>query len=119
MSQATHNFDIVAGHTWEVTFQYKHGNGSPVDLTGLTPRMQIRKLDNTLVLSANSSQVFVSNAATGHVQIDIAASVTATFQDNNAQRQRYRYAIELYDETEVQPFLTGDLVVQRNVIQGV
>ena len=47
---------IKRGDTWKVTFTYKQPDGSPLDLTGCSARLQVRSKSNgELLLSADTT----------------------------------------------------------------
>lgn len=70
-------FETKRGDTWSQAFTWKQGSadGAPVDLTGCTPRLQLRTKTGTLVLDATS--YLTLTPLTGTVTVNVPAAVTA------------------------------------------
>lgn len=71
---------IEQGATWDISMVFKDGDGDPVDLTGYTARMMIRKniSDATpqLELSTTNGRIIIT-AGTGGIQLLVEAEDTA------------------------------------------
>lgn len=85
----------------------------PFDLTGITARMQIRaKLPDTTVIhemTTENAGIIVDNTYKTITMV-IPAETTALFTFSTAV-----YSMELVDGTEVIPFLTGTLTLEKEV----
>lgn len=92
MSNST--YDIVAqqGSDYAVTLTYNNSAGSPVNLTGYTARMQVRRVASSpyLYLSLTSSSGMTLGGAAGTVSISISASALASIPAGS-----YVYDVEL------------------------
>lgn len=82
MTPAEIDLTIYQGATFRRTFQWKTGSpATPVDLTGYTARMQIRKkvTDATPVLTLTSAAggITFTNRSQGQFEIVISADATA------------------------------------------
>lgn len=83
MTPATLNIKIYQGSTFTKPFQWKTGEpAAPVDLTGCTARMQIRKkvTDTTPVISltTENSRIVLTDAANGKFEIRLTAEDTTS-----------------------------------------
>jgi hypothetical protein len=84
MQPATIDLTVYKGSTFSKTIQWKTGDPvTPVNLTGCTLRMQIRKAisDNTVMdslTSENGKLIFV-NASQGLLKINIPASTSTAY----------------------------------------
>lgn len=70
---------IRQGATWVLSFEWLDGEGLPIDLTGCTARMQLRRNYGTpvlLELSTTSGQL-VLGGATGIIDLVVDAATTA------------------------------------------
>ncbi len=82
MKPASLDLTIYQGSTFIKAFQWKTGTPAlPVDLTGCTARMHIRKkiTDTTtlMVLGTSDSSIVLTNAAEGRFEIRLTAAQTA------------------------------------------
>lgn len=110
MQPADLDLTIYKGSTYSKLFQWKTGSPeTPVDLTGCTARMQIRKRVNdteTLdILTTENGKLTIYNAAEGRFRIDISAAESAAYQ----------FTSGVYDLEIVYPF-PSDTVYR--VLQG-
>jgi len=119
MPVSTHNFEIVAGQTWTVQFQYKlRKSRAPVDLSGYAVRMQVRRFDNKLLFDSTPENVRVLDAGEGIILVEVPAAATRAFLEHPGNKTTVRYAIELYTESDhVEPFLAGNVTVHPNAVQ--
>lgn len=85
----------------------------PMDLTGITARMQIReKLESTvflLELTTENGGITI-DTVNKTISINIAAAVTAEYSTPSAV-----YSMELINGTEVIPFVTGSISLVKEV----
>lgn len=85
----------------------------PYSLASLNARMQIRETvdSNTVIHEANSdNQGIVVNSVDKYIKLSIPATVTQAFDFSTAV-----YSLELYNTTQVIPFLVGNLTLVREV----
>jgi len=84
MSAATFDLTIEAGATYKLVLSVKSGTGAEapaMDLTGWSPRLQIRKearaLGVLLDCRASNNRITVTNAAAGEITLHVPADDTA------------------------------------------
>lgn len=93
---ATVNFALNQGSHWQRRIQLQDGNGDPIDLTGYTARMQLRKyVDDTadlFELTTENGRIQIGDAAPtdGYVILTLTAIETAGIAGGNP-----RYDLEL------------------------
>ena len=104
------------GATWTLTIVYNNPDGTPIDLTGYTGRMQLRtKFDSTAVLTLSTANGgIVITGPTG--QIAITATATQTQAINPGL---YLYDLELTSGAEITRLIQGQLTVRENVTANV
>lgn len=89
---AEHDLYIVRGDTWQQDFIYESPADTPVDLTGYSARLQVRKArfsDSTLLaLSSDDGDITLDDE--GNIQVTATAAVTALLDFSTA-----RYDLEL------------------------
>lgn len=79
MGVANHNFEIPQGARFHNIMIYRDVNGNPVDLSGYTAEMHIRKFkaDTDLILELNTSNGYlILGGALGTITIDTPGSIT-------------------------------------------
>lgn len=84
MQPANLDLTIYKGSTYSKLFQWKTGTpATPVDLTGCTARMQIRKrvTDTEILesLTTENGMLTIYNEAEGRFRIDIPAAISAAY----------------------------------------
>lgn len=84
MKPAKQDLEIYQGSTFVKSFQWKTGvRKTPVDITGFSIRMQIRKsLTDTAVeanLTTENGGIVITDSPNGKFEIRITSSVTDTF----------------------------------------
>jgi hypothetical protein len=80
MAAASHDFTIEQGVTTSKSFVWKDSEGTVIDLTGYSARMQIRaSIDSTstLLSATNANGQLVITAAQGKVTLTLTATETA------------------------------------------
>lgn len=80
MAAASHDFTIEQGVTTSKSFVWKDSEGTVIDLTGYSARMQIRSsIDSTTTLlsATNANGQLVITAAQGKVTLTLTATETA------------------------------------------
>lgn len=88
MKPATLDLTIYQGATYNKPFQWKTGTPLvPVDITGCTARMQIRKSvsspDVLFELTTENDRIVITDAVNGKYEIRIPASVSSQFLFKN------------------------------------
>lgn len=122
-----YSFTLQRGANDTRTFQLKQGNGTPMDITGWTPRMQIRTEDGgegtstttSLLLSAlPGSGLEITNAALGQITLALTPAQTLLINPGN-ERVSCAYGVELFRNSpeEVIPLLQGVLTVLPEVVR--
>jgi hypothetical protein len=86
------NLTFPQGATWDLSLTYKASNGTPVNLTNYTARMQVRSsyASATAVLSLTDTAGITLGGAAGTVVVAVSASTAATIEAN-----QYVYDLEL------------------------
>ena len=82
MSAGTYDFYIEQGATYQLVVTWKQPDGTPVDLTGYSARMQFRKTktSTTVLFSGTTANGVISlGGAAGTVSITIPATSTDDF----------------------------------------
>lgn len=105
MQAGVYDIHIDQGANWSLSLTWKDDTGTPVNLTGYTARMQIRKAynDSTVKLSLTSSSGIVLGGAAGTVAISatktqtagISVDYLALFYHDNKPSQKMVYDLEL------------------------
>ena len=117
MSAGKYNFEIEAGATFTRTITYADSEGTPIDLSGATVRMQIR--DNyssqspSISLSSATSGITLSLSTVGQFTITMTAS-----QTENLGIQQGVYDVEVeYTSGVVERILEGRVKILKQVTQ--
>lgn len=84
MQPASLDLTVYKGSTYSKLIQWKTGEpATPVDLTGCTARMQIRKRVNDTeileTLTTENGKLTIYNAAEGRIRIDIPAATSTAY----------------------------------------
>lgn len=105
MQAGVYDIHIDQGANWSLSLTWKDDTGTPVNLTGYTARMQIRKAysDSTVKLSLTSSSGIVLGGVAGTVAISATKTQTAgisvdylsLFYHNDKPSQKMVYDLEL------------------------
>jgi hypothetical protein len=105
MQAGVYDIHIDQGANWSLSLTWKDDTGTPVNLTGYTARMQIRKAynDSTVKLSLTSSSGIVLGGVAGTVAISATKTQTAgisvdylsLFYYNYKPSQKMVYDLEL------------------------
>lgn len=99
------NLEIVRGDTKTFTVTYTETDGTPVDLTDYTARMQIRKTmdDGSYIWQGSTTTGEISiTGASGLISITIPKTNTATFNFD-----RGKYDLEITSSTGVTETIMG------------
>jgi hypothetical protein len=115
MSAPAQTYDITAdqGATYSVVITYKNSNGTPINLTNYTARMQLRasyaSAAAALTLTTENGRI-VLGGALGTITLTVAASTMETLE-----AKTYVYDLELVDGSTVIRLLQGLFVNRPNV----
>lgn len=79
MTTAQHDITIDQGATFELGLTWTDNAAVPVDMTGATARMMVRRRhkDDTVLLSLTSASGITINVATGRIDVVATATLTA------------------------------------------
>lgn len=109
-------FDIraIQGKTFALTSTFENDDGTPVNLTGYTGRMQVRPSstseDVIVELTTANSRFLITDAANGRINFTVSAADMAALPAGN-----YVYDTELVNGTVVMPYLSGRFIVVAEV----
>lgn len=113
MPAGAYNFTCEQGATFTRTITVKDSAGDPVNLTGYTARMHVRKdvdATTTLVELTTSNGGLTINAANGEITLNISATVTANISKSGV------YDLEIISATgEVTRVIEGHFILKKNV----
>jgi len=94
----TYNAVIDQGADWYVNFQWENPNGTPIDVTGYTAKLQVRTspLAKTAVLTLTNTSGISITGSTGTFAIHATAAQTAAITNG-----LYSYDMEITSPTNV------------------
>lgn len=114
MAAATYDIEIEQGATFRMLLQWLDSNESPVDLSGYTARMQIRRTHSSNVTLAEATTEdgrIVLSGATGFVTVVLPAEATAAIKGESAV-----YDLELESaDGFVTRLIEGEVTISREV----
>ena len=125
MAAGKHNIIIEQGATTDFEIQWTDSNGSPIDLTYYSARMQIRSnygssgtlyasLSSTLDSDGTGLNLYGSNSSkpltSGSIQVYISAASSSNFTFSEA-----RYDLEMVSGSYVTRLLEGKVKLRKNV----
>jgi hypothetical protein len=114
MSAPAQTYDITAdqGATYSVVITYKNSNGTPINLTNYTARMQLRasyaSVAAALTLTTENGRIALGGAL-GTITLNVAAATMETLE-----AKTYVYDLELVDGSTVIRLLQGLFVNRPN-----
>lgn len=115
MPAAQQTFTIEQGATWRQPLTYEDSNGDPVDLTGYTARMQVRKKTSTpdpplLDLTTENGGITLGGTD-GTILLEATDEQTAALDFKTG-----RYDLELYPgDGTTKRLLMGSVILSREV----
>lgn len=121
---ASQNFTIEQGAYWSQELLYKQSNETPVDLTGFTARMQIRKKVTSgsplISLDSDPSGGITLGGNAGTILLEISAEDTAALPATPSDH-KWVYDLELVPSDDhvirlIQGHITVSLEVTRPVV---
>jgi len=82
-----YNTTIVQGETWDRTLTFTDDTGDPIDYSGYSVKMQIRKDYGAYVITEieDGSGIDMTDADTGVIALQIGADITSDFNFNVAK----------------------------------
>lgn len=114
MAAATYDFEIEQGATRIVPLVWKDSSGNPVNLTGASARMQVRRsaADTEVLLEMSTSNSRISVAALeGKINLIFSASVTAALKWRRGQ-----YDLEVTSgDGSVTRLMQGEITVSPEI----
>ncbi len=103
------------GSVWDLEITYQDPNGTPINLTGFTAKMQLRKEYNStiadLTLTTGGGGIVITGA-TGKIDISASAAQTAVLDPTY-----YVYDLELTSGTNISRLIQGQITVAEQVTQ--
>ena len=115
MAASKYNLSIEAGATFRLKMVWKDATGVPVDLTGCSAKLQVRKKvsDITEIVTITSPDSIILGAA-GAIEIVIRDDVTSTLVDGVYDMEITHPAVGL-ERPDVTRLLYGSVTVSKNV----
>lgn len=113
MGAAIYHIKLEQGSTFNLAATYKDSSGSPINLSGYTARMQMRKSidDASPIIELTTANGRISiDGPTGKVTMTIAAGDTATLDAGDGV-----YDLELVSGSVVEKLIKGTFTVEREV----
>lgn len=112
MAATTYDFTINQGETFSKVITWKDAAESPIDLTGYTATMHLRRkiadVEPAFTLTTENSRVTLGGAA-GTVTLTISATDTA------AMSGKYVYDLEMVNVSTVKRLIQGSITVDLEV----
>jgi tRNA threonylcarbamoyladenosine modification (KEOPS) complex Pcc1 subunit len=106
------DIQIEQGATFNLVFLYQDENGTAIDMTGMTARMQLRRTYNSpsplLSLTTENGRIAI-NVAQGSITLNVSAEDTATLTGSGV------YDLELVAGATVNRILEGSYSVCAEV----
>lgn len=94
-----YNFTVYQGSTWDEEIVLRNADGTPMVLTGMQARMQLREeiSSTTAILDLNDAngRLTVTDAAQGRIRLLVSAADTAALP-LDFETKTYLYDLELF-----------------------
>lgn len=115
MTAGIWNTVMDQGSVWYLQLDYQNPNGTPIDITGYTGKMQLRSLpeDTTVALTLSTANgAIVITGATGTINITATSAQTGSVDEGI-----YYYDVEITDTltNEVTRIIQGQITVSAEV----
>jgi len=112
MTAGVYNFTLDQGSVFYINLKYQDPNGVPINLTGNTARMQLRRqYSSPVVLTLTTGGGgFVITGATGNIAIQITDEQTETLEEGF-----YVYDLELNNGGVISRLIQGTITVSPQV----
>lgn len=113
MPAGVHNFTIEQGATWSRDLTIKNPDGTPMNLTGFSARMQVRKdvdANTTLVELSTTNGLITVTPLLGKLTLTLDAASTGSLTKGGV------YDLEIISGGgEVTRIIEGQVVLKKNV----
>jgi len=112
MTAGIYNFTLDQGSVFYINLQYEDPDGNPINLTGNTARMQLRRQYSTpavLTLTTGGGGIVITGA-TGNIAIEITDEQTETLEGGF-----YLYDLELNNGGVISRLIQGTITVSPQV----
>lgn len=110
MPAVKHDIEIEQGATYGLVATYENPDGTPVNLTGMTARMQVRDASEVVVIELTTENGRIALGGTaGTVTLSIDAATTA------AMTRGGTYDLEIVNGAEVTRLLMGKATLSLEV----
>jgi len=109
-----YNFTLDQGSVFNINLAYKNPDGTPINLSGMTARMQLRRSTTTaaeLTLSSPSNGIVITGA-TGEIAVTITDEETGALGSGF-----YVYDLELNNAGVIDRIIQGTITVSAQVTQ--
>lgn len=112
MALSTYDISAEQGSDYATTVTYTDDSGDPVNLTGYTSRMQVRKFAGSAspVITLTNTSGMTITAATGVIAVSITAAALAAIPAGS-----YVYDLEIASGASVIKLLSGAFDVSAEV----
>jgi hypothetical protein len=112
MTAGLYNLYIEKGATYNRVLTWNDKDGNPINLTGFSARLHIRKTkgSDTTILSLSIGSGITLGGSNGTISILVAASVTAAIEESAGV-----YDLELVNGSEVTRLLEGTVTFSPEV----
>lgn len=109
-----YNFTLDQGSVFYINMLYQDPNGDPIDLTGMTARMQLRRTYNT------PAELTLTSPSNGIVITPLIGKIAVTITDEQTGALGsgfYLYDLELNNAGVIDRIIQGTLTVSAQVTQ--
>lgn len=110
MTPGIYNFTIPQGTQFSKSFTWKNPDGSPIDLTGYVPRMQLRDTEKNLIIDLGA--YLTLDALAGKTTLNIDETVTTPFDFDSAN-----YDLKLYKAGATRRPIEGIITLDPQVTE--
>lgn len=113
MTAGIYNFTIDQGSVFTLNLVYEDPDGNPINLSGQTARMQLRRRYDSaavLTLTTNAGGGIVITGGTGNILITITDEQTGTLESGF-----YQYDLELDNAGTIERLIQGQTTVSPQV----
>lgn len=115
MTAGIYNFTMDQGSVWDLEITYQDPDGVPINLTGFTAKMQLRKDYNStvadLTLTTDGGGIVITGA-TGKIDISASAAQTGALDPTY-----YVFDLELTSGSNISRLIQGQITVAEQVTQ--
>jgi hypothetical protein len=116
MTAGIYNFTVDQGSVWDLEIEYQDPDGDPINLTGFTASMQLRREYNStiadLTLTTGGGGIIITGA-TGTIDISATATQTGALEPGF-----YVYDLELTSGSNISRLIQGQITIAEQVTRG-